>query len=142
MTNINDLTIGISQALEKNVQNTTIYVEKIKQDFKEPCFFIKVLTSSQDKDLNVRYKKHIVYDIHYFSDQKNLNTDCNNMTDKLYEILEYINVDGSLYRANKMTHEIVDDVLHFNISFDYRVIKEVEKPAKMQKLKVGVKSNG
>lgn len=142
MANINNLTVGISQTLEKSFQNIIIRTEKIKQGFQGPCFFIKVLTANQDKELNTKYKKHILYDIHYFSDQKNLNTDCNNMADKLYEVLEYINVDGSLYRANKMTHEIVDDVLHFNISFDYRVIKEVEKPAKMQKLKVGVKSNG
>lgn len=142
MTSIDSLTVGIIQNLDEKVPGIIAYDEKKKQGFKEPCFFIKVLNSAQDKEFNIRYKRHVVYDIHYFSDKEEINTDCNNMADKLYEVLEYININGSLYRANKMTHEIVDDVLHFNISFDYRVIKEVEKPAKMQKLKVGVKSNG
>lgn len=142
MTSIDSLTIGILQNLDEKIPGIITYDEKKKQGFTEPCFFIKVLNSAQDKEFNISYKRHVVYDIHYFSDKEEINTDCNNMADKLYEVLEYINVNGSLYRANKMAHEIIDDVLHFKLNFDYRVIKEVEKPAKMQKLKVGVRSNG
>ncbi|CBZ04409.1 hypothetical protein H04402_02602 [Clostridium botulinum H04402 065] len=142
MTNINDLRIGINQTLDKEFPNINIYGEEIKQGFEEPCFFIKVLSSGQDKEINVRYKKNISFNIHYFSDKEDLNDDCNDMVDKLYEVLEYVKVNNSLYRSNKMTHEVIDGVLHFMLQFNYHVIKEIEKAPKMNKLKQEVYLNG
>ncbi|NEZ50282.1 hypothetical protein FDB54_11730 [Clostridium botulinum] len=142
MTNINDLRIGINQALDKEFPNTAIYGEEIKQGFEEPCFFIKVLSSAQDKQLNIRYKKAVYFDIHYFSDKEDINSDCLEMTDKLYEVLEYIKVGNSLYRSTDMTHEVIDGVLHFMLQFNYHVLKEIEKAPKMNKLKVEVKLSG
>lgn len=142
MSNINDLTDAMIISLDEKFPGLTAYDEKIKQGFEEPCFFIKILTSGQDKELNNRYKKRVLYDIHYFSDKEDINTDCNDVADKLYCILENINVNGRWYRASKMTHEIIDDVLHFNLQFDYHVVKSSQGPSKMNKLKVGVKVNG
>ncbi|KGI42509.1 phage tail terminator family protein [Clostridium tetani] len=135
MANIDDLRIGINNALDKEFPNTTIYNEEIKQGFGEPCFFIKVLNSAQDKELNIRYKKNVYFDIHYFSDKEDINSDCNNMADRLYDLLEYIQVGNSLYRSTNMTHEVIDGVLHFFSQFNYHVIKEIEKTPKMEKLK-------
>ncbi|RXM79245.1 hypothetical protein DP144_00065 [Clostridium tetani] len=135
MANIDDLRIGINNALDKEFPNTTIYNEEIKQGFEEPCFFIKVLNSAQDKEFNIRYKKNVYFDIHYFSDKEDINSDCLDMADKLYEVLEYIQVGNSLYRSTNMTHEVIDGVLHFFLQFNYHVIKEIEKTPKMKKLK-------
>jgi hypothetical protein len=143
IANIDDLKIGINQVLDKEFPNITIYAEKIEQDFEEPCFFIKVLSSAQDKELNRRYKKNISFDIHYFSDGEDVNSDCSDMADKLYEVLEYIQVGNSLYRATNMTHEGIDGVLHFMLQFNYHVLREVEEVPKMQTLKREViKKNG
>ncbi|WP_085829391.1 phage tail terminator family protein [Clostridium massiliodielmoense] len=142
IANINDLRIGINQALDKELPNITIYGEEIKQGFEEPCFFIKILSSAQDKELNIRYKKNTSFDIHYFSDKQDINLDCNNMADKLYEVLEYVQVGSSLYRSTDMTHEVIDGVLHFMLQFNYHVLKEIEKAPKMNKLKTEVKLNG
>ncbi|NEZ76310.1 hypothetical protein EXM98_06280 [Clostridium botulinum] len=142
IANINNLKIGINQTLDKEFPNITIYNERIEQDFEEPCFFIKVLSSGQDKELNIRYKKNILFDIHYFSDKEDLNNDCNDMADKLYVVLEYIKVSNRLYRSSKMTHEVIDGVLHFMLQFNYHVLKEIEKAPKMNKLKQEVYLNG
>ncbi|WP_459611998.1 phage tail terminator family protein [Clostridium botulinum] len=142
MANINDLRIGINQVLDKEFPNTAIYNEEIEQGFEEPCFFIKVLSSGQDKELNIRYKKNISFDIHYFSDKEDINLDCNDMVDKLYEVLEYVKVNNSLYRSSEMTHEVIDGVLHFMLQFNYHVLKEIEKAPKMNKLKQEVYLNG
>lgn len=142
IANINDLRIGINQILDKEFPNIAIYGEEIKQGFEEPCFFIKVLSSAQDKQLNIRYKKVVYFDIHYFSDKEDINSDCNDMADKLYEALEYVKVNENLYRASNMTHEIIDGVLHFMLQFNYHVFKEIEKVEKMNMLKVEVKTNG
>jgi hypothetical protein len=141
MSNINDVKIGINQVLDTEFQDINIYAEEIKQGFEEPCFFVKILNSSQNKELNRRYKKNISFDIHYFSDKEDINSDCNDIADKLYEVLEYIRINSKLYRAVKHNHEVIDGVLHFFLEFNYHVFKEIEAPVKMNKLKqrVGVK---
>ncbi|APC85584.1 phage tail terminator family protein [Clostridium botulinum] len=142
IANINDLRIGINQTLDKEFPNINIYGEEIEQGFEEPCFFVKVLSSGQDKEINVRYKKNISFNIHYFSDKEDINSDCNDIADKLYEVLEYIKVNNSLYRSNEMTHEVIDGVLHFMLQFNYHVLKEIEEAPKMNKLKQEVYLNG
>lgn len=64
------------------------------------------------------------------------------MADKLYEVLEYVQVNNNLYRAIGMTHEVVDGVLHFFLQFNYKVIKQIEEAPKMQTLdkEVGLKN--
>ncbi|MEW9093945.1 MAG: DUF6838 family protein [Clostridiaceae bacterium] len=133
MTNINDLRIGINQALDKEFPHIAIYSEKIEQGFEEPCFFVKILSSAQGKELTSRYKKNVYFDIHYFSDKEDINSDCLNMADKLYEVLECIPIN-SLYRASNMTHEVIDGVLHFFLQFNYKVIRQVEEVPKMETL--------
>lgn len=105
-------------------------------------FFIKVLSSGQDKELNIRYKKNISFDIHYFSDKEDVNSDCNDMADKLYVVLEYVKVNNSLYRSNEMKHEVIDGVLHFMLQFNYHVLKQIEEAPKMNKMKQEVYLNG
>lgn len=143
IANINDLRIGINQALDKEFPNISIYGEEIKQGFEEPCFFIKILSSGQNKELNKRYNKNISFNVHYFSDKDITNSDCLDMTDKLYELLEYVPIGKKLYKANNMTHEVIDGVLHFFLQFNYKVIREVEKAPKMQTLdkEVGLKND-
>lgn len=142
MANIDDLRIGINQVLDDNFPNVTIYGEEIKQGSSKPCFFIKVLSSGQNKELNRRYKKNISFDIHYFSDKEDINADCNDMADNLYEILEYVAVGNRLYRASNMKDEVIDGVLHFMLQFNYKVIKQVDSEPIMQKLKFEVKTIG
>lgn len=141
ITSINDLRIGINQTLDKEFPNINIHGEEIEQGFEEPCFFIKVLSSGQSKELNRRYKKNISFDIHYFSDKEDINLDCLDMADKLYEVLEYLNVNDNLYKAIGMTHEVIDGVLHFFLEFNYHVLKQIEKVPKMNKLKQEVYLN-
>ncbi len=64
------------------------------------------------------------------------------MVEKLYEVLEYVKVNNSLYRSSKMTHEVIDEVLHFMLQFNYHVLKEIEEAPKMNKLKQEVYLNG
>ncbi|WP_199856165.1 phage tail terminator family protein [Clostridium botulinum] len=142
MSNINSLKIGVNNTLDKEFPNINIYNESIQQGFEEPCFFIKILNSSQNKELNIRYKKNILFDIHYFSDKEDINSDCLDVADKLYEILEYIKVENDLYKASNMTHEVIDGVLHFMLQFNYHVIKEVEKIPIMRNLQTEVNKLG
>nr|WP_243108658.1 hypothetical protein [Clostridium rectalis] len=92
--------------------------------------------------MDIRYKKNILFDIHYFSDKEDINSDCLDMADRLYDVLEYVQVNDNLYRSTDMTHEVIDGVLHFMLRFNYYVLKQIEEAPKMNKLKVEVKTNG
>ncbi len=134
ISTINDLRVGVSQKLNKEFPNINIYDEEVKQGFEGPCFFIKVLKSGQSKELNIRYKKSIYFDVSYFTDKEEINLDCLEVANKLYEVLEYVPVDKDLYRASNMEHEIIDGVLHFFLQFNYKVVREVEEVTKMKVL--------
>lgn len=135
---INDLRIAIQQTLDSAYPDIDLYSESIKQDFEEPCFFIKVINSSQDKQLNNRYKQSILFDIHYFSDkEEGLNKDCLDVANNLYKVLEYVEIDGRKYRSLKMNHKVADGVLHFMLQFNYNILKVI-KHNKMKELEVKV----
>ena len=131
---INSLKDAISITLDNSFPHTKIYTESIKQGFKEPCFFIKVLNSDFDREVGRRYKKHIALDIHYFSDKDKVNRDCEYVANKLYELLDYVNVDGGILRSTKKKHTITDGVLHFFLQFNYFVMKEKEEVPLMRTL--------
>lgn len=134
MANINDLRIGINHVLDVEFPNIRICNEEIKQGFEEPYFFIKVLNSSQNKELNGRYKKSVYFDIHYFANKGDINNDYLTMVDKLYELLEYIPICNDIYRATNMEHKVIDGVLHFFLQFNYKIFKQVEEVPKMKTL--------
>ena len=140
---INDIVTAISQKLDSGFGDKyTIYSEDIKQDLEEPCFFIGVLSSSQDKQMRRTYKKTIDFDIHYFSDKEySINLDYLETTEKLYSALEYIEIYGQKYRSLKMKHEVVDNVLHFMLQFNYNIL-EIIKYAKMKTLEVDMHGKG
>lgn len=142
MTGINEFKVAINQMLKKEFPNINIYDKDLKQGFDKPCFFIKVLSSSQIKEINRRYKKSISFDINYFRDEGNVNLDYAYIVDKLYEIFHYLKVDESLYRATDMKHEFIDGQLHFYFKINYHIIKEIEEISKMNNLKKEIYLNG
>lgn len=138
MISINDIRIAIQQALDNDYPNIEIYSESIEQGFDVPCFFVKLISSNQDKQLNNRYKQSLLFDVHYFSDkEEDLNKDCLDVADNLYKALEYVEVNGHKYRSLKMNHKVEDGVLHFMLKFNYNILKVIEHN-KMKELEVNV----
>nr|WP_175559950.1 hypothetical protein [Clostridium uliginosum] len=134
---MNDLIIEIRKILGREFPNVTVYDEEIKQGFKKPYFFVKILTSNQIKELNRRYKRNVYFDISYFSDKESINLDYFNMADSLYKTLEYVEVDSKKYRTLNMKHEIVDEVLHFMFQLKFNLLKKIEQ-TDMEKLEVDI----
>lgn len=139
MVSINDIRIAIQQALDEVYPDIEIYSEKIEQGFEEPCFFIKTINSSQENQMWNSQKRDILFDIHYFSDkEEDINKDCLDMAESLYQILRLIDVEGTKFRASKMNHTIEEDVLHFKLKFNYKILRIIEK-AKMKKVEVKIR---
>lgn len=95
-----------------------IYSDNVKQGLKEPCFFIRSLTTSNTPLLGTRSFRQNPFDIHFFPKLKN-SEETNAVTEQLFDALEYITFTrGDLVRGTKMHAETVDGVLHFFVNYD------------------------
>lgn len=133
---INEIVKGIARALHETFGDEyTIYKENVPQNFTEPCFLIVHLRGTNDAKSPIRYFRHNLFDIHYFpKDELNARTEMRSVIESLFLSLEYINVLDNLCRGTKMSYEIIDGVLHFFISYDMFVTKELVKEADMKTL--------
>ncbi|MGD9678428.1 MAG: DUF6838 family protein [Vulcanibacillus sp.] len=130
---INDIRDGVIYTIKQQFPTMKIYGEEVKQGFREPCFFIKVLQLDHAKEINRHYIRTHSFDVHYFGLS---NEDMHNVADNLYNILEYISITGGLCRGVRMKHEIVDRALHFFVDYKIRLIKETEDNPKLKELEV------
>jgi len=134
---LNKLIDGIAIKLDQEF-GFEIYKEAIKQGLNEPCFFILLVTSNQKQMIGKRYFREQPFDIHYFPSTDSKNTECLDMVDRLNDVLEYITLDTDLFHGTKMRYEIIDDVLHFFVNYDFHVYKEsVMAVDPMENLTVG-----
>ncbi|WP_127575260.1 phage tail terminator family protein [Paenibacillus barengoltzii] len=131
---INSIRSGVIIALSELFPAMGIYGESIEQDFKAPCFFVKLLIVAQDRELDRRYRRSYSFDIHYFPAGPDPNEEAHGMAEQLYDKLRQIEVDGELYRTSGTSHEIVDGVLHFFVDFNFMVYSEKPPGIKMQTL--------
>ncbi len=134
---INELIIGVSQALDTAFSGVEIHIDEIKQGLVEPCFFIMLLKPKQEQMLGQRYYRENSFDIHYFPKTDNT-SEINNVIDKLMDTLEYINFDGGLLRGTNIHSETVSGVLHFFVEYNFYTIKDKDKVKDpyMERLKV------
>ena len=120
----------------------TIYGEEIRQGLKEPCFFIKLLKPSVKQIVGNRYFKSLPFDIHYFPENKNQKeNEMWSICDEMQEALEYIEYSGELFRGSNINAEIIDDVLHFFVNFDYYFVKEKPKESYIQDLEYNLSTS-
>lgn len=131
---VNDVRNGVIAALDALFPTVKIHGEKIKQGITGPRFFVKLLTTGQFRGINRRYRRGHSFNIRYFGQS---NEEFHTTAETLYNGIEYINVPGGSVRGTNMQHEIVDDVLHFFVDYDFYVIREKTRETKMKTLKTG-----
>ncbi|HBE9334530.1 TPA: hypothetical protein KNH13_002699 [Clostridioides difficile] len=120
----NNIIDGISIKLDKSFGNEyTIYSEDVEQGINEPCFFIVPINSSKASYPNARELKKNSFDVHYFPKSNDKSFEINEIAEMLLEELEYIEIDGDLVRGTNMNFEIIDNVLHFFVDYNYFTIK-------------------
>lgn len=141
MAEINDNIIidGITLTLRKNYPEAQISAEKINQGLKAPAFVVSMPTSQQIKDGQNRWRRLNRVDVMYFPKKEN-RRECRIVAEELYKILDYINTSkGDLIRGTSISYEIVDNILHFMVSYDYSVNIE-RNTERMEDL--GIKQGG
>lgn len=113
---INRILDGLSNALYTEFPACAIHSEQVKQGLEEPCFIISVINSLEKPLLKDRTQREIQFVIHYFT--KGDNSERYDIASRLYQKLAFVNLlNGDVVRGWDLSHEIVDEVLHFYVTF-------------------------
>ena len=108
-----------------------IHKNDIKQGLQEPCFLITLIDSTKENLLNLRSKRLLPFDILFFPDKGK--SQCYEVSDTLMNELHMIKcIDEELFHGTKMRSEVIDDVLHFFVNYNYIEIISEEKNDSME----------
>lgn len=123
---LTDIIDAISIKLDESFSGVEIYSESVLQSLMPPCFFIGVLNPSQQQQLGTRYFRRHPFDVHYFPEVTDDKAEMYTTADTLCAALEYVTLaNGDILRGSDVHWEIVDGVLHFFVSYDVFVKKEI-----------------
>lgn len=128
-----DVRTGVLKALAQAFPNIDRFGEEIKEGLTPPCFFVKILEPTHTQELGRRYAREIPVDVHYFDET---NKDRITMAEQLTSILETIQVNENPIRGINVSWEIVDEVLHFFITYRMQVWKQKPSYPSMQTLDI------
>ena len=131
-----DIIKGIIKALNNEFgKNYTYYINDIPQGFEEPSFYVRLLDSNFNLICANRYLRKNIFIIRYFpKSELEPQQEINAILDRLYPILEYIYMGKDLVRGTNMEANIVDNILHLQIHYDFFVIRPIQRGPLMQKL--------
>ena len=122
MIHLNNIIEAISIKLFELV-GCKIYMEEVKQGLKTPCFFISHLNTSKTELLNSRAKRANTFEIMYIP--LNGKQEINNVLDALLDGLKFVtDTHGNIYHGINMSSEVVDNVLHLQVNYNYTTIEQ------------------
>ncbi|MEK3735511.1 DUF6838 family protein [Paenibacillus sp. FSL M8-0334] len=103
---------------------------KNRQGLIEPCFIVLLLNAAHGRIQGRRYQQSHSFDVHYFS----ATNDFMAVASQLLDVLEWVEIDGMKFRGTGMNYEVIDDVLHFYVDYNYHVMRIKEPGIKMGQL--------
>lgn len=138
---INDVRNAVNAALDSAFPNIPIAGEEIKQGLTPPYFFVKPLELEHTQELGRRFYRYHPFDVHYFAPDRR-NEGMYAMAERLTEALQWIEVADRPVRGSGMRFEIVDEVLHFFVEYNFHVWAPQPDDPTMQTLDVegGIKA--
>jgi hypothetical protein len=128
---IDAIAMKITQELGDQI---TIYKEPQQQGFTVPCFFINLHASNQKRMVGKRYYREQQFDIEYHPGTEGKNAQIHNIIDKLNDALEVVTMEGDAFRGTKMHCEVVDDILHIYVNYNFYVYKVAEATDVMESI--------
>lgn len=129
----NDARYAVHAALDAAFPQIPISGEEIKQELNPPRFFVRLLEPGHTKELGRRYRRDLPFVIRYFSSER-ANEDMYAMADQLTESLEWIQIGGRSWPGQGMRFQIIDEVLHFFVTYSLLLWKQPADEPKMQRL--------
>lgn len=122
---INKIVDGISKAINVEFGDEyEIYTESTEQGLKEPCFSIICINPANSLFRQNRYFRKNQFCIHYFPSTESEKEECQEVTERLYDCLEYIEIDKETKTmGTDMYAEYPDGILNFFVNYDMYVKK-------------------
>lgn len=130
---IDAIAMKINQELGDEI---TIYKEPQQQGFTVPCFFINLHASNQKRMVGKRYYREQQFDIEYHPGTTAKKAQINDIIDKLNDALEFVTMEGDAFRGTKMRCEVVDNLLHFYVNYNFHVYKVAEAADMMESIEL------
>lgn len=127
---ISNIRQAIADQLKQLYPTSTIYVEDVPQNFREPSFLISLIKQDYGKRVNIKFNSLLSFDVAYFSDKgmADIKEDCHEVQTNLFRAFDLI---GG-YRILNKQGTIVDHVLH--VTFDVSVSEiKTESSIRMQR---------
>lgn len=129
----NDVRYAVQAALDTAFPNIPISGEEIKQNLDPPRFFVRLLEPSHTQELGRRYRRDHPFVVRYFAPERK-NEDMYDMAEKLTDALKWITVGERKWPGQGMDFQIIDEVLHFMVTYSLLVWEQPPDEPKMQTL--------
>lgn len=130
---INDVRYAVHAALDKAFPDIAVSGEEIKQSLDPPRFFVRLLEPAHTQELGRRYRRDHPFVVRYFAPER-ANADMYGMAEQLTAALKWIMIGGRQWPGQSMRFEIIDEVLHFFVTYSLLVWEEKSYAPKMQRL--------
>ena len=139
---INDIMNAISIKLyEVFGDGYKIYLNDVQQGLTEPCFLITIVDYSKGQLLQSRSKRLVPFDILFFPN--NGKSQCYEVADQMMNELDMITLlNSDMMHGTEMRAEIVDDVLHFFVNYNFMATVENEPLDSMESIDIKNSTKG
>lgn len=117
---INNVRYAVHAALDAAFPDIPILGEEIKQGLTPPCFFVRLLQPEHAQELGRRYIRYHPIVVRYYAVDR-ANAAMYDMAEQLTSVLQQIIVAGRPVRGIGMRFEIVDEILHFFVEYNFHV---------------------
>ena len=141
---INFIIEAISRAIRDEFgDGYTNFMEEVKQDLREPCFFISCIHPENKLFLGKKYSRTNQFCIQYFPKRgKDERRECNETAGRLMMCLEYLQAGERILRGTKMNGEIVDGILNFFVNYDLFVYRKQNPISAMEEISEEISVKG
>jgi hypothetical protein len=130
---INDVRYALYAALDDAFPDIKVSGEEIKQGLKPPRFFVRLIEPAHTHELGYRYRRDLPFVVRYFSPER-ANDDMYNMAEQLTAALKSITIGDKQVYGQRMSFQIIDEVLHFFVTYTMLVWEQPQAAPKMQVL--------
>ena len=115
---------GIIKAIRTEYDRSfRIYTESVEQGLQEPCFSVLCLTGSDEQKVGSRRNREHLFNITYFPSTDEPISECLKVKENLFDLLNMIGTDDSMFSGANMSGDIVDGVLQFHVTYSFFLLK-------------------
>ncbi len=135
MLSVNDLRNGVIGQLEQYFPAIPAHSETPDEGSAKPYFYVRTISVVQEREAGQRYKRNLSFDIQYFAAaQADFNETSYGIGEVLFEMMEYLIINGNRVKAKDLHCEDAEGIFHFFLTLELSVVREGETGNPMQTL--------